>query len=132
MLKERLLKSIFVGGSTPTDPERLVAILKQEIKGKHEHAERDLDDWQLDSIGPFRLKWNLLDRIHLIKCPTLWLRGADSELVKQHEMERAVKLAASGGAEAELRLIQHAGHLLPLERPAEANAAVKEFLDQIV
>ncbi len=129
---ERLLKSIFVGGSEPTDPERLVAILKQEIKGKHEHAEKDLDDWQLDSIGPFRLKWNLLDRIPLIKCPTLWLRGADSELVKQHEMERAVKLAVSGGAKAELKLIQHAGHLLPLERPAEANAAVKEFLDRIM
>jgi len=132
MLKERLLTSLYVGGSKPTDPERLVAILKQEIKGKHEHAEKDLDDWQLDSIGPFRLKWTLLDRIPLIKCPTLWLRGADSELVKQHEMERAVKLAVSGGAKAEIKLIQHAGHLLPLERPAEANAAVKEFLDRVI
>ena len=71
----KILDSIFVGGSKPTDPDRLVSILKDEIKGKHDNRENDMDDWQLNGIGPFRLKWNILDRIPLIKCPTLWLRG---------------------------------------------------------
>ncbi len=46
------------------------------------------------------------------------------------KMERAVKLALDSGAQAELKLIQNAGHILPLERPEQANAAVKTFLDK--
>ncbi len=126
----KVLDSIYVGGSKPTDPERLLPILMDEVKGKYDHEENDMDDWQLNVIGPFRLKWNLLDKISLIKCPTLWLRGADSVLVKQHEMERAVKLATGSGTEAELKIIPNAGHILPLERPEQANAAVKAFLDK--
>jgi pimeloyl-ACP methyl ester carboxylesterase len=89
-----------------------------------------MDDWQLSGIGPFKVKWNILDRIPLIQCPTLWLRGADSVLVKQHEMERAVKLARGSGTPAEFTLIPHAGHILPLERPEQANAAIKAFLER--
>ncbi|AQS60612.1 alpha/beta fold hydrolase [Desulforamulus ferrireducens] len=126
----KMLDSLFMGGNKPTDPDRLVSILKDEIKGKHDYGENDLDDWQLNAIGPFRLKWNLLDRIPLIKCPTLWLRGAESVLVKQQEMERAVRLAVQGGAEASLEIINNAGHLLPLEQPEKANMAVKAFLDK--
>jgi pimeloyl-ACP methyl ester carboxylesterase len=126
----KILESIFVGGSKPTDPERLIAILKDEVKGKYQNGENDMDDWQLSGIGAFKLKWNLLDRIPLIQCPTLWLRGADSVLVKQHEMERAVKVASGSGIPTEFVLIQHAGHILPLERPDQANAAVKAFLDK--
>jgi len=126
----KLLESIYVGGSNPTDPDRLISILEDEVKGKYNCGENDMDDWQLNVIGPFRLKWNLLDRIPLIKCPTLWLRGADSVLVKQHEMESAVKLAIDSGTEAKLEIIQNAGHILPLERPEKANAATKAFLDK--
>lgn len=127
---EKLLESIYVGGSKPTYPDRLISILNDEINGKFAHGENDMDDWQVNALGPFRLEWNLLERIPLIQCPTLWLRGADSVLVKQHEMERAVNLAASGGAEAELKVIANAGHILPLERPEQANIAVKAFLDR--
>lgn len=126
----KVLESLYVGGSKPTDPDRLLSILYDEVQGKFEHGENDMDDWQIESIGPFKLTWNLLDRIPLITCPTLWLRGEESTLVKQHEMKRAVKLASEGGATAEFVLIPAAGHLLPLERPEQANAAVKEFLDR--
>jgi pimeloyl-ACP methyl ester carboxylesterase len=124
----KLLESLYVGGTKPQDPDRLIAILEEEIKSKVENGENDLDDWQLSYIGPFKLKDNLIAKIPLIKCPSLWLRGAESVLVKQHEMERAVGLAKSGGANATLKLIENAGHLLPLEQPEKANAAVKEFL----
>lgn len=127
---EKLLNTIFVKGTSPTDPKRLVSILKEEIHGKFQFKEKDMDDWQLNAIGPFKLKWNLMDRIPLIQCPTLWLRGADSVLVKQHEMERAVKLAQKGGSNATLQVIEKAGHLLPLEQPSLANQAVKQFLEK--
>jgi pimeloyl-ACP methyl ester carboxylesterase len=126
----KLLESLYVGGSKPSDPERLADLLQDEIRGKYECGENDMDDWQLSSIGPFRLKWNLLDRISLIECPTLWLRGAESTLVKQDEMEQAAAQARFGGAEATLQVHDHAGHLLPLEQPEAANASVKEFLDK--
>jgi pimeloyl-ACP methyl ester carboxylesterase len=126
----KILESIYVGGSKPTDPDRLVAILKDEVQGKYQHGENDMDDWQLSGIGPFKVRWTLLDRIPLIRCPTLWLRGADSVLVKQHEMERVVRLARDNGASAEFTVIPHAGHILPLERPEQANGAVKAFLDR--
>lgn len=128
----KMLESLYVGGSEPTDPDRLLAILRDEVRGKFEQGEKDMDDWQIESIGPFGLTWNLLDRIPLIQCPTLWLRGAESTLVKQHEMERAVRLASDGGAVAEFALIQNAGHLLPLERPEQANVTVKEFFDRVL
>lgn len=125
----KVLERIFVGGSKPTAPERLLAILRAEIRGKDRYKENDLDDWQTSIIGPLRLKWNLLDTLPLLQCPTLWLRGSDSILVKQAEMERAVQLAGHR-QKAELITIAHAGHLLPLEQPQQTNAAVKAFLDR--
>ncbi|MEN6338949.1 MAG: alpha/beta hydrolase [Clostridiaceae bacterium] len=129
---EKLLCSIYTGGSVPTDPERLTAILEDEIRGKFDSGENDMDDWQLSAIAPFRLKWNLLGTIPLLRCPTLWLRGNKSILVKQSEMERAVLLAQKSGASAELLVVPNAGHILPLERPETANRAVLEFLGRTV
>lgn len=126
----KLLESLYVGGTKPTDPDRLLSILHDEIEGKYDNGENDMDDWQINLLGAFKLKWSLLDRIPLIKCPTLWLRGVESALVKQYEMERAVKLAKESGMAAELKLIPNAGHLLPLEQPEKANTAVKMFLDK--
>jgi pimeloyl-ACP methyl ester carboxylesterase len=127
----KLLNTIYVGGSSPTDPDRLVSILMDEIKGKFDNRENDMDDWQLSGvIGPFRLHWNLLDQIPRICCPTLWLRGAESTLVKQSEMERAVQLARENGQPAELMVVPHAGHILPLEQPDIVNPMVKEFLSR--
>ena len=127
----KLLDTIYVGGSKPTDPDRLVSILMHEIKGKFDCHENDMDDWQLDGvIGPFRLYWNLLDQIPRISCPTLWLRGAESKLVKQSEMERAVSLVRESGQPAEFTVVPHAGHILPLEQPEVVNPMVREFLVQ--
>ncbi|MPM05642.1 hypothetical protein SDC9_51932 [bioreactor metagenome] len=127
---EKLLRSLYTGTSAPTDPERLITVLQDEIRGKFECGENDMDDWQLSGIGAFRLKWNLLSTIPQIQCPTLWLRGKNSVLVKQSEMERAVALARQGGSEAALTTVPNAGHMLPLEQPETANRAVLEFLNR--
>ena len=127
---EKTLRSLYTGTSAPTDPERLITILQDEIRGKFEAGENDMDDWQLSGIGAFRLKWNLLGTIPQIQCPTLWLRGENSVLVKQSEMERAVALARRGGNEATLSTYPNAGHMLPLEQPEQANRAVLEFFDR--
>ena len=127
---EKLLMSIFTKGTKPQSPERLTAILKDEISGKFSFGEQDMDDWQISAISPFHLNWNLLNEVRQIRCPTLWLRGAASTLVKQSEMERAVRFAREQGAAAELTVISNAGHILPLEQQEQANAAVLEFFNK--
>jgi len=124
---EKLLRTIFTKGTKPENSARLTAILKDEIRGKFEFGENDMDDWQISAIAPVHLKWNLLAQVRAIACPTLWLRGAESTLVKQSEMERAVALARENGMQAELRVIPNAGHILPLEQPEQANAEVLAF-----
>ncbi len=124
---EKVLRSIYTKGSAPKDPARLTAILKDEIRGKLTNGEQDMDDWQISAISFTHLNWNLLTQVEAIACPTLWLRGASSTLVKQDEMERAVRLAAKSGQHAELIVIPVAGHMLPLEQPERANTEVLGF-----
>ncbi|MDO5068213.1 MAG: alpha/beta hydrolase [Propionibacteriaceae bacterium] len=123
----RTLASFFTRGTRPTAPGRLAQIIKEEIDGKARYTEADLDDWQVDAIGAFRLSWNLLDEIPALRCPTLWLRGAESTLVTEDEMAHAVSLAC----DAELRVIPNVGHLLPLEQPDAAAEAVLTFLERM-
>jgi len=127
---EELLRTIFTKGTAPENPARLTAILKDEIRGKFENGEQDMDDWQIGAINFTKLNWNLLSEVAAIRCPTLWLRGAESKLVKQAEMERAVRIAGENGSSAELIVIPNAGHILPLEQPEQANAAVLTFLEK--
>ena len=125
---EKLQSSIFTKGTKPSEPKRLIRILKDEIDGKYYSGERDMDDWQLSAIRPFSLRWNLLSEVAQLSCPTLWLRGGESKLVKQAEMERAARLAQTRGEQARLVVVPQAGHILPLEQPARANAEVLQFL----
>lgn len=125
---EKLVRALYTNGTAPDDLSRLAGVIKDEIRGKYDCGERDMDDWQLSALAPFRLKWNLLHEIEQIGCPTLWLRGAESKLVKQSEMEHAVRLANVCGAQAELTVIPRAGHMLPLEQPGQTIAAVEAFL----
>jgi len=129
---EKILRSIFTKGTAPRDPARLTAILKDEIQGKFRCGENDMDDWQISGINLTKLNWNLLSQVEAISCPTLWLRGEQSKLVKQDEMERAVRLAKTHGASAELIVIPNAGHILPLEQPERTNIAVLEFFSKTV
>ena len=127
---EKVLRSIYTKGTEPNAPARLAAILQDEIHGKFSFGEQDMDDWQISGINLTHLNWNLLGQVEAIRCPTLWLRGEQSKLVKQAEMERAVRLAGTNGSAARLIVIPNAGHILPLEQPEQANSAVLDFFAQ--
>jgi pimeloyl-ACP methyl ester carboxylesterase len=60
-----------------------------------------------------------------IRCPTLVLCGRQDALtpVAFHEE------IAGGVAGAELRILEECGHLSTLERPAEVNAALRQWLE---
>lgn len=104
--------------------DELTEVLCEEAGQKHTNRERAMDDWQLEGLAPFCLRFNLLPELHRLNFPTLWLRGQNDPLVGQAVMEQAASLAPNSA----LRVVEHAGHLLPLEQPEEVNRLITEFL----
>lgn len=62
-----------------------------------------------------------------IACPTFVIHGAEDRLIPVVAGEEI----AAGVAGSRLRLIEEAGHFLFLEQPAQAAAAVEEFLSAV-
>ena len=68
--------------------------------------------------------WPLLDKI---SCPVLLVEGANSENKEVIDMARAASIIPG----AELRAIEGAGHLVPMEKPRELLALIKEFFEPV-
>jgi 3-oxoadipate enol-lactonase len=71
------------------------------------------------------VNWSVMDRLNTIQCPTLILT-ADQDYTPV-EIKRAF---TSLIPRAELVVINDARHMLPVERPAEFNAALLSFLEK--
>jgi pimeloyl-ACP methyl ester carboxylesterase len=78
-----------------------------------------------------RIGWNpylhdpkLPARLHRVANPVLLVRGADDRLVPPAHVARYAELLP----DARVEVVAGAGHLLPLEKPAELAALVREFL----
>jgi len=65
--------------------------------------------------------WTLLEKI---SCPVLLVEGGESENRLVIDLGRAASLIPG----AELRVVEGAGHLVPMERPREVLALLREFL----
>jgi pimeloyl-ACP methyl ester carboxylesterase len=63
-----------------------------------------------------------------VECPTLVLCGADDTLTT---VEIHQEMADAIGDNADLVVIEHCGHLSPLERPEEVSAALFDWLQGI-
>jgi 3-oxoadipate enol-lactonase len=63
-----------------------------------------------------------------IDLPTLVVGGAEDALTPPDEL-RTLAAAIPG---SRLELLEHGGHLSPLERPAAFNHVVREFLGSLV
>lgn len=59
-----------------------------------------------------------------LRVPALVIRGQHSETFRPAAQARLARLLP----QAQFRVIQDAGHLVPLERPAETGAMIREFL----
>jgi proline iminopeptidase len=68
--------------------------------------------------------WTVMDRLSEIKVPTLVLAGRhDFQFPPEHQAILADRLP-----NAQLELIERAGHNAPMERPAEVIEAIRRFL----
>jgi len=120
----RKLAAVLQAGEYSPDFDDLVTVLYEEAQAKWKYRELAMDDWQNEGLAPFRLKINFLPELHRLTRPTLWLRGKNDPLVGQNVMEEAARLSPDGM----LRVVENAGHLLPLEQPDEVYRFVQEFL----
>jgi proline iminopeptidase len=71
--------------------------------------------------------WNVMDRLGEIQVPTLVMAGRDDF---QFPPEHQAQLAA-GIPNAQLEIIERAGHNAPTERPAEVIQAVRDFMEAV-
>mgnify|MGYP001439711597 CR=1 FL=1 len=126
LLRASLARSLAAGERTPGFAE-LVRIAEAEAQGKRRYRERAVDDWQITAYGPRRMRLNFLPRLPGLAVPSLWLWGRRDTLVGERAMRRAV--AAAPGAR--LEIIEDAGHVAPLDRPAEFARLVRDFLGEV-
>ena len=77
-------------------------------------------------IGQLLAGWTVMERLAEIETPTLVLAGRDDfQFPPEHQAILADRLP-----NAELALIERAGHNAPMERPAEVMAIMERFLSQ--
>lgn len=72
-------------------------------------------------------RFDVMDRLHLIKTPVLVLTATDDVLTPvKYGLFMAEKIAG-----ASVHSIEDAGHLSPLEKPHEVNNAIRDFLRRL-
>lgn len=72
-------------------------------------------------------RFDVMDKLHLIKRPVLVLTAADDVLTPaKYGRHMGEKIAR-----ATVHSIEDAGHLSPLEKPDEVNRAIRHFLQQL-
>jgi len=79
---------------------------------------------QILAFGQMLRGWTVMDRLHEIHVPTLVLAGRDDF---QFPPEHQAQLAA-GIPNAQLEIVERAGHNAPTERPDQVLQAVRDFL----
>ena len=110
----------------------------EQIRGSLRHSSHRRDDgkwtWKYDPRlrrpRPTRQPSNegdLWQPLNAVRCPTLFVRGAQSEVVSQETAERAAK-AVPG---ARLEVVDAAGHLVPGDNPVGFANAVRPFLEEL-
>jgi len=72
-------------------------------------------------------RFDVTDRLGEIRLPARCIAGSEDRLVPPIYTERLNK----GLKKSQLRIIEGAGHMLPLEKPEEYNGAVEEFVSSL-
>lgn len=74
-LRSSMIRALAAGDRTPGFDE-IMQLVQTEADAKRRHRERALDDWQITSYGPRRMRLNFLPELPGLTVPSLWLRGA--------------------------------------------------------
>lgn len=123
---DQAFKQMRAGNPRPTDSalrERAIHNLMQRADGKwtwrYDRGFRD-STRTLERLAPEQ-QWQLLTQI---TCPTLLVRGAETDLLARETAERMVRTIVN----CQLVEVPNAGHSVPLDNPDGFIAAVSKFL----
>ena len=111
-----MMPKLFAESTVAERPE-LVDSLRQVMTGTDRRAVAAA------ALGMAR-RPDVRERLHEIDCPTLVIVGSHDIISPVEEM-RAI---AEGIAGAKFVEITDSGHMSPMEKPAEFNAAIEEFV----
>jgi len=120
VLRRLIQRSTFA--TPPADVEEIAAGVIEELRAKRNRS--PYSDWQRCEIGPHRMKVNFMACLGQIDIATLVVHGAADRLVPVEIARESAQRIPN----AHLHVIDGCGHWSPRERPAEVNAAVREFL----
>lgn len=82
-------------------------------------------DWQITSIGFWRMKVDLRPRLHEISCPALFIQGDRDVGVRPHHT-----VAAAGRVpRARLEILKDHGHWPNRQSPDTVNTLIRDFLE---
>ena len=109
----------------------------EQIRGSLRHSSHRRDDgkwtWKYDPLlrrprpaNPRSYEGDLWETLRAVRCPTLFVRGAQSDIVSQETAERA----ATELPGAKLEVVESAGHLVPGDNPVGFAHAIRPFLKQ--
>ncbi|MBI2165199.1 MAG: alpha/beta hydrolase [Chloroflexi bacterium] len=116
--------------------KQLPALSDRAIEARLTHSLRALPGgklmWKYDrAIREQRLgataPENLWPSLRALRCPTLILRGATSDILSRQTVEAMANVVAG----SKWMEISGAGHLIPEENPKDMLAAVRKFLDSL-
>ncbi|BBZ01119.1 alpha/beta hydrolase [Mycolicibacterium chitae] len=126
-LRSAMATQLTAGTATPGF-DRIIALAVAEARAKNQHGEKALDDWQIESYGPRAMRLDHTPELHRLRAPTLWVRGANDELVG------AAEIAAAHAATPDSRYltIADAGHIVTYDQPEEFVDRVREFLAEVL
>lgn len=108
--------------SLPSDFDEIVDEIVLEARRHGAGA----TDWQNDSIGFFKMKVDLMDEIHRITCPVLFIQGDRDPAVNPKFTAEAARRVPG----ARLEMLEGHGHWPNRQSPDRVNALVAAFLSE--
>ncbi|HZP46571.1 MAG TPA: alpha/beta fold hydrolase [Candidatus Binataceae bacterium] len=112
-----LAAAAFTRGYIERHPEIIPAMIEAR-------RQRPLDPAALEARLKAAIRHDVYDRLDQISCPTLVITGKDDALISWENS----RLLAERIPQAELVLLEPAGHCFWLEQPQESRAAISRFL----
>jgi|GEM_PF-914847 len=126
-IRKAMISNLTAGADT-LDFEAIISSIHTEAQAKAEHGERALDDWMINSVGPFRMNLDYLPELDQLAVPSLWIRGENDPLVLHPEMAEAARKAPG----AQFVTLADAGHVVTYDQSVEFTRLADEFLETVL
>ena len=114
-----------VSAKTKQDKPEILDLMKANFSVKDNFTEQVFFANATDPSGVFN--WNITDQLKDIRKPTIIFAGAEDQATPVE----ANQFLADNIPNAQIKIIQDVGHFYQLEKPADFNSDLAQFLKQV-